>query len=639
MKAAAAPAGRPPARTMTLCFPSHLSHAAAAAARSSAAPLLRAARVRPARALAGTALLGFTLAFASASCGGSNGGASVAAPSFAPLDPVLDVLAQGEIDALVQAAALSSDAPLMAIAVCDRVGQPLRIWNRDPGSQLGDFDNKIALALARSAALASDSQTPLGSRAVQAAGSHHFPAQFDEASWALPFDPNSTVETQPTLGLANTAAAPFWQWDTSNRGAAIASLATNPPTAFAPGQALPQLANPDGSLPSPGYTPLPGGLPLYKRVQAALASPGSFAVERRLVGGIGVFARLPGTLDPDPAASEYAAWMATREIESASGEDYGFAGIPLAGAVYLNGVLLPYVGASAPPPGSGPGSFDSAQTVFDAGVDGSPDPFGELVLAHSSASSSAFADSEVEALIDACEDAALAVHSAMRLPASSSARVVLAVVDREGILLGLRRMEDAAIGAVDLAIAQARTARLYSDPAVVDEDGALQGLHPLFGLLPAGTAVSTRTLWFLAQPFFPPGIDDAASDIDTVPPFDAGSGPLYALACENRKPYRYDQLGFAPAAPIDPGVQDDSQNGLCFAPGGIPLYRDGALIGALGVAGDGPEVCDWIALHGVQAAALALGFELEPPPELRVEQYSYQGVPLPYLKLPANPGG
>ncbi|TAJ20857.1 MAG: heme-binding protein, partial [Planctomycetota bacterium] len=227
----------------------------------------------------------------------------------------------------------------------------------------------------------------------------------------------------------------------------------------------------------------------------------------------------------------------------------------------------------------------------------------------------------------------------LRLPSKSACRVVLVVVDREGIVLGVRRMEDAAVGALDSAIAKARTARLYSDPLVVDEDGALQGLHPLTGLVPAGTAVTTRTLWFLSQPFFPPGIDASAPDHDMVAPFDAGSGPLYELAIENRKPFRFEQMGFAPAAPIDPGVQDDSQNGLCFVAGGIPVYRAGALIGAIGVCGDGPAQSERVASEAIAGASLALGFDLSAPHAIRANQFAYQGATLPYAKSPQNPDG
>jgi uncharacterized protein GlcG (DUF336 family) len=573
-----------------------------------------------------------------ASCGGGSSSSQLSDATFSPLDPVADVLTSADVDAIVETAAESTDSSALAVAVVDRIGNVLRIWNRDPASALGDYDNKIAVALARTAALSSTSQSVLASRSLQFASTHHYPAQFDEQSFVVPFDVNSTVETWDVGGLVNTPAGPFWQFDTACRGAALATNATTPPFTYAPGKDIPRWTNPDGTVPSPGLTPTPGGLPLYKRTLAAIGAPGASSVERRLVGGIGVFARQGATQHPDAATNEFAAWRGAQALCPSTGEPFAADGVPAVGAIFLDGVLLPIAAQLVPPPLSGPGSYDVLDTVVDNGA-GSADPDGDLVVPQASASIEPFSALEVDALLDAGESAALATHSGLRLPSKSACRVVLAVVDREGIVLGVRRMEDAAIGALDTAISKARTARLYSDPLVVDEDGALQGLHPLTGLVPAGTAVTTRTLWFLSQPFFPPGIDASAADHDMVAPFDAGSGPLYELAIENRKPFRFEQMGFAPAAPIDLDVQDDSQNGLCFVAGGMPVYRAGVLIGAIGVCGDGPAQCDLIASEAVESASIALAVDLAAPFAIRANQYSYQGVTLPYAKSPQHPDG
>ena len=53
------------------------------------------------------------------------------------------------------------------------------------------------------------------------------------------------------------------------------------------------------------------------------------------------------------------------------------------------------------------------------------------------------------------------------------------------------------------------------------------------------------------------------------------------------------------------------------------------LVGALGVSGDGVEQNDFIAAGG--------GVGFEPPPELRIDNFSFNGVELPYLKFPPNP--
>jgi hypothetical protein len=55
----------------------------------------------------------------------------------------------------------------------------------------------------------------------------------------------------------------------------------------------------------------------------------------------------------------------------------------------------------------------------------------------------------------------------------------------------------------------------------------------------------------------------------------------------------------------------------------------GELVGALGVSGDGVEQNDLIAFDG--------GAGFEPPTELRIDNFTFEGVRLPYLKFPQTP--
>lgn len=632
---------------------------------------------------------------ATASCGISGGSpdAQLAPIEFAPVDPALDVLAQLEIDAIVEAAALAVDSPVLAIVVTDRLGNALRIWNRGSGGAPAPeyiHPNKIALALARSAALLSNSEAPFSSRGLQALSSFHFPLELDELDWVgdgeddLPSDlafvpdPNSMPLAQRTLGLPNSAPGLFWQLDASHRGAPIESGDTQPPTAYNPAGLLPVLANPDGGTPSPGLVALPGGLPLYKRTQGALAAPGSFDVERRLVGGLGIYVPDPADVTgrrPLPDVMEYACRAGLAAAAGPNGEDFAFAGIPPQGLVHVDGFLVPYALAVDPPPGVLPGSYAALDTVL-AGGSGAGEPDSHAALAgtsdaywlvppRSSLSATAFAAAEVESVLEACKAAALATESGLRLPGGSPTRVVAAVVDLDGVVLGLLRMDDAALFGVEAATAKARAAAYYSNPLAQDSGdvpGPNPGLHPLrnvFASDPAalailldpaqGIAVSTRTLAFLSHPYFPPGVVTPTSPYAFPPPGTVGQidpsdpafegGPLYVLALENRKPFRFAQLAFAPAINDNPTPPNDTQNGLVLAPGGFPLYRDGALIGALGVAGDAPAQDERAAYLGILQAQQSLGFTLMPPPEIRAEQFDYAGIALPYAKLPQNPDG
>ena len=63
--------------------------------------------------------------------------------------------------------------------------------------------------------------------------------------------------------------------------------------------------------------------------------------------------------------------------------------------------------------------------------------------------------------------------------------------------------------------------------------------------------------------------------------------------------------------------------------GSIPLYRNGELIGAIGVSGDGIDQDDLI------AAAGSAGYT--PAVSIRSDQFSVRGVRLPFVKFPRSP--
>ena len=256
----------------------------------------------------------------------------VVATTFAPIDPVTDVLTAADVDLIVQAAAESNDAQNLAIAVTDRIGNILRVWNRNLATHPGfDCENNIATSIARAAAYLSHSQAPLTSRTGQFLSTFHFPPVFDVGT----YDPMLGLDcapVRPTLGVTNTPQGPLWQIDASNRGTPIESAATNPPTAFDPGKAIPILANPDSSVPSPGLTALPGGVPLYKRTTAS-----GFDVGRRLVGAVGVYST-DGSGDPQPELAEFAALTGAQQVDPNTGQPYLFQPmIPFEGAVFLVG--------------------------------------------------------------------------------------------------------------------------------------------------------------------------------------------------------------------------------------------------------------------------------------------------------------
>jgi uncharacterized protein GlcG (DUF336 family) len=205
---------------------------------------------------------------------------------------------------------------------------------------------------------------------------------------------------------------------------------------------------------------------------------------------------------------------------------------------------------------------------------------------------------DVQGIIDRAVGTASRTRAAIRLPLGSRTRMVIAVGDLAGNVLGLYRMEDSTVFSIDVAVTKARNIVYFSSPTRAPED--LPGVPP-------GTAVTNRTISFGAQPHFPPGIEGTSP------------GPFFPL------------FEFDTANPCTQGSQpaNPNQSGIVFFPGSLPLYRSGALIGGLGVSGDGVDQDDYV------AAAGARGFEA--PPAIRADRIMLRGVRLPYLKCPRNP--
>lgn len=89
--------------------------------------------------------------------------------------------------------------------------------------------------------------------------------------------------------------------------------------------------------------------------------------------------------------------------------------------------------------------------------------------------------------------------------------------------------------------------------------------------------------------------DENALTTRTLGPLTQPGGPLWNIGNSNR------------------------QDGIIEFPGGVPLYKGGKLIGAIGVSGDGVEQDEHVAVAG------AAGFEA--PKAIRVDTVTNNGVP------------
>ncbi len=375
-------------------------------------------------------------------------------------------------------------------------------------------------------------------------------------------------------GIANTPNAPLYGIENTNRGC---TLSTN----FIAGQSLPPARSISGATTGLGIAT--GKVDVNDSDQTAV-NPGGVPLFRNgsLVGGIGV-----AGVTPDVA--EYAAYAAATAN--------GFGPTPAApGVVFIGGVALPFVNQTTPPAGTSAGSFNGS---FIAGPSASPGaPPEGMLVAPAAGPLGGLAASDVAQIINNAIATANSTRAVIRLPIGSSARMAIAIADLDGTIIGMYRMADSTVFSVDVAASKARNMVYFSGPARSAAD--LPGV-------PMGTAVTNRTIGYGAQPFFPPGINGSSP------------GPFFNLYVQDvANPCTQ---GFQPAGP--------NQSGVVFFPGSVPLYRNGVLVGGLGVSGDGVDQDDYVASGG------SAGFEA--PAAIRADQIVLQGVRLPYLKFPSNP--
>ena len=79
-------------------------------------------------------------------------------------------------------------------------------------------------------------------------------------------------------------------------------------------------------------------------------------------------------------------------------------------------------------------------------------------------------------------------------------------------------------------------------------------------------------------------------------------------------------------------------NGTQIFPGSVPIYRDGVLVGGIGVSGDGIDQDDMISFLGVHEAGEILGSGIgNAPPEIRADRLRPMGTRLRYIQCPQTP--
>jgi len=368
----------------------------------------------------------------------------------------------------------------------------------------------------------------------------------------------------------------------------------------------------------------PGGLPIYKNGLPA--------------GGIGIEGDGLYTVDRDPTDND----QPFEELIAAAGiRGFEAPALIRGDNILVDGIRLPFSNVTNP---SAPGTTVSiAGAIISAppasafmpqvigGVAGEVDPRFFPFIGGTAPSSNALTASEVGTIITQAAQQANITRAAIRQPLGSNARVTIAVVDTAGVVLGVFRQQDAPVFGFDVAVQKARTAAFVSGAnaatalraagfgSYVDR-AAADGLR-----FDGAFAFTDRANGFLHRPFFPDGINDTAP------------GP-FSTALPAWSPFNVGlQLDLVRtnflASLVGPAVPCTSipalPNGIQIFPGSVPLYKNGVLVGAIGISGDGVDQDDLI------GAAGANGFS--PPAGIRSDQIFVRGVRLPFLKFPRSP--
>ncbi len=497
----------------------------------------------------------------------SCGGGSSTPVSPPPVASV-EPLQIADVQNIVQAAVNSANVD-MAVAVVDRAGFVLGVYRTQnaPATAIGNFGQTLD---------ANDLAV-----ALARTGAFFSNDQAPLSSRTVRFI--SGIHFPP--GVTNQPTAALYGIENTNRGCTLvnnASFQSQIPPALALGGGFGPgvITGKADAMDSDPLAVNPGGVPIF--------------YQNVVLGGIGVM-----TSSTDLNVAEYAAFVGSTTPRTGPSDSFGPTPAP-PGAVSINGVTLPFVSQTSLPANvsAGPVAGSGAYLVAPANSAGQP-PEGDLITP-SAGPLGGLTSTDVQNILDNAEATADQTRAAIRLPIGARARMTIAVADLDGTIIGLRRMQDSTVFSIDVAASKARNMVYFNSAARTTAD---------LNQVPMGTAVTNRTISFGAQPLFPPGIDGSPA------------GPFFNLYLQD--------LANPCTQGFQAGAPNVNKSGIVFFPGSAGLYRNGVLVGGLGVSGDGVDQDDYVTNGGTT------GFEA--PTNIRADQILIDGVRLPYFKFPRNP--
>ena len=224
---------------------------------------------------------------------------------------------------------------------------------------------------------------------------------------------------------------------------------------------------------------------------------------------------------------------------------------------------------------------------------------------------------DVRAVLEEAFNVMARGRAQIRQPLDSRIQVNISVVDTNGAILGMIRSPDAPIFGADVSLQKARTVNFFSNKLAAN-DLTAAGLGSFVtrartflgdaSALTGGIAFSNRAQGLLERPYYPDGEvgnppGPFAQPIADFNPF--ATGLQTQLIAGNLLQHAGFILGAnadtavgCTAAPATAGSPNRIANGIQIFPGASPLYRNGVLVGGVGVSGDGIDQDDMISFLG-----------------------------------------
>ncbi len=264
---------------------------------------------------------------------------------------------------------------------------------------------------------------------------------------------------------------------------------------------------------------------------------------------------------------------------------------------------------------------------------------------------------------------AIQTRAQIRNPPGSVLAVTVSVVDLYGTPVGIATIPDAPAFGIDVSLQKARTAVFMSS---ANGDAALHSAAANTAGGPNVAKFSDAAAAFFGKPVFSGGFawgpraignisrDTYPDGIDTTPngplslvkslstPFSDGlqldlvlgniGAHLVSVITGNPAgdtPAYCTALPPPPGSPTGKPVMADGEQ---IFPGGFPIYRNGVLIGGVGISGDGVDQDDMTAFLAVYNAGQELNTGLgEAPPAIRASVLSGNGASPHYVNCPFAP--